>query len=1028
MGQPTPTKLSRACDALVEGGWLAALVVGPLFFDVNTSRTFEPDRAVIVRTIATWMAVFWIAGALERRSAQKTMATPAGFGPRRILAVPLGLPVALFVVSLLVSNALSLSPWTSFWGSYERLQGTYTSLAYVVIFAAIAVHARRREQLERVLDTLVVTSVPVALYGIVQRFGLDPIDWSDAVIERVYSTLGASTFLGAYMSALLPLTIGLLVRRAGAWDAKAWLLAVAAALQATALLFSQGRGALVGAVLALFFFGLWYWVSRVPASRLRLARGLWIGGAVSIAAAVAILNVRGTALDPVLDPIRATGYGKRLATITNLERGTGKVRLLVWEGSLRRMLPGPPVGIEGDPLAPPDPLHGVRPLVGYGPESTRLAFASMHPAELAHFEDRTNTADRAHNSGVEHLLAGGLLGLVAHYFLTIAVLFVALSSAGWSLAPRRFALLLAGGALLGAALVLATTRQLALVALGAPLGLFAGLFASSFTSGARGDRARPVPLGIAAAMIADFTHTQFGFGVTATQLVFWSLAGVAVAWPRTERETHEAPREETGPARAPFPLAAALAALLLAYSFLIRESAPQAASSAIARAATVRLLVLYALIAGCIALFAKTRCREPLEAVGPSRAKKRFALLAVGAALLTWFGNVNVIRAGLFLQQGEHCVAERRWIEAIELHERARALDPRESHYSLVLARDFHRIATDPGAPPALRAGAWELGEEHALEARRLEPYDPRHAANLGRFALAWGATGRPDKLERALGHFAGALALSPQDVLLFTQLAQVHRSMGDFPTAIQTLEQAAGIDPDYPLTWVLLGDTHAVLQDSDRALAAHRMAMDSKVRGLDGFAAFADGEVDLRLEYYVGADHFEELLAALEAQRAKRPTSARVAWTLARAHIAAGAADAALHHFIRAQELGDAELAAARALAAEYPVAEFHRAAEQLSVRILRTGIEVHLALAIDADRRDEVDEAIHHNEAILDLDPANPRTLGHLAVLQRRAGRLRRAIELGELCLAGAADDQAAGWRRFLDEVRAELAAGGE
>ena len=54
------TKLSRICDAIIEAGWLAALVVAPLFFNTFSNRVFEPDKIHLVRSIALLMAVAWL--------------------------------------------------------------------------------------------------------------------------------------------------------------------------------------------------------------------------------------------------------------------------------------------------------------------------------------------------------------------------------------------------------------------------------------------------------------------------------------------------------------------------------------------------------------------------------------------------------------------------------------------------------------------------------------------------------------------------------------------------------------------------------------------------------------------------------------------------------------------------------------------------------------------------------------------------------------------------------------------------------
>ena len=54
------TKLDQWCDAVIEAGWLAALIVAPLFFNVFSSRVFEPDKISLIRTIALIMLLAWL--------------------------------------------------------------------------------------------------------------------------------------------------------------------------------------------------------------------------------------------------------------------------------------------------------------------------------------------------------------------------------------------------------------------------------------------------------------------------------------------------------------------------------------------------------------------------------------------------------------------------------------------------------------------------------------------------------------------------------------------------------------------------------------------------------------------------------------------------------------------------------------------------------------------------------------------------------------------------------------------------------
>ena len=50
------TRLSVFCDKALETGWLLAVVITPLFFNVYSSRVFEPDKITILRSIAIVMA------------------------------------------------------------------------------------------------------------------------------------------------------------------------------------------------------------------------------------------------------------------------------------------------------------------------------------------------------------------------------------------------------------------------------------------------------------------------------------------------------------------------------------------------------------------------------------------------------------------------------------------------------------------------------------------------------------------------------------------------------------------------------------------------------------------------------------------------------------------------------------------------------------------------------------------------------------------------------------------------------------
>ena len=194
------TKLGLFCDKVLEIGWLLAVIITPLFFNVYSSRVFEPDKLTTLRTVALIMAAVWLVKYIEQRAAGRREIGPALSRAEGITwRTPLVLPTIFTVVVYLLSTLLSVTPWVSFFGSYQRLQGTYVLLAYIVIFLVILQGLRTRAQLDRLIGVVIINSLPIALYGLIQRNKLDPLPWGGDVTHRVASNMGNAIFVAAYL-------------------------------------------------------------------------------------------------------------------------------------------------------------------------------------------------------------------------------------------------------------------------------------------------------------------------------------------------------------------------------------------------------------------------------------------------------------------------------------------------------------------------------------------------------------------------------------------------------------------------------------------------------------------------------------------------------------------------------------------------------------------------------------------------------------------------------------------------------------
>lgn len=59
------TKLSLLCEKVIEAGWLAAVIVAPLFFNPYSYRSFEPDKITLLRSITLVMVLAWLIKIIE---------------------------------------------------------------------------------------------------------------------------------------------------------------------------------------------------------------------------------------------------------------------------------------------------------------------------------------------------------------------------------------------------------------------------------------------------------------------------------------------------------------------------------------------------------------------------------------------------------------------------------------------------------------------------------------------------------------------------------------------------------------------------------------------------------------------------------------------------------------------------------------------------------------------------------------------------------------------------------------------------
>lgn len=546
----------------MEAGWLLAVALVPVFFDIHSGRPFEPDKTALLRLLAALVAAAGLARFVEGRFG----GAPAR-EPWRWRETPLPLAAALYVGAAALSALVSVAPRLSVWGSYTRLDGLVTLLAHVTIFAAIASRLRTRAQWDRLLDVAIAASLPVCAYGIAQASGLETLSWTRAYQAwRISTTLGNPIFAGSYLVLVLPVTLGALLsvrsrRGAAGRAARLAVYGTAAGTQVAALVLTGSRGPWLAAAVAAGAFALLIAAIR---GRRRLAGAALAAGALGLAF-VALLNVPGGPLERLRNT-PALGRLAHLFSGRDQANPGDRARVLVWQGALRLVRLPAPIVIPGDG---PDGAASLRPVVGFGAETMQDVFGAVYDPAFEQAERRnpdisaegvstfsTRIPDRSHNETLDSLVTGGALGLTVFLALAAAAQLTGLRALGLlgdRSGGRRLAALCAGGALLavaGARLAFSW----AYVGVALPLGLASGWAAFVLWRALRGGPVAETPAtatiaGLTAALLGHFVEIQFAPAVVTSRLYFWVLAALLVAAVRGPVEDGDDPTDGVAGAR-----------------------------------------------------------------------------------------------------------------------------------------------------------------------------------------------------------------------------------------------------------------------------------------------------------------------------------------------------------------------------------------------------------------------------------------------------------------------------------------------
>lgn len=348
----------------------------PLVLFPKTSEIFEFNKMVFVYASTIVIVSLWVLRMIVERKIIF----------RRTL---LDIPLLLFLLSLAISTILSVDPRTSLLGYYSRFHGgLFSSITYCLLYWAYVANIDQKTS-KKVITVTLISAIIVAVYGTLQRVGIDKHLWDQKVQERVFSTFGQPNWLGAWLAAILPITWAFILKIKLRTKLSALGLLT---LLTTVLLFTKSRSALIGFSLSFLIF----WGFQLVRSNVR--KKVAISFIIVTSTILFAMSVIGT-------PWTAGFVGGKPNVTQLAEPGgteSGEIRKLVWQGAID--------------------IWKSKPLFGTGVETFAYYYHQFRPAEHNLTSEWEYIYNKAHNEYLSILSNTGLVGLLAYVSLIVSTL------------------------------------------------------------------------------------------------------------------------------------------------------------------------------------------------------------------------------------------------------------------------------------------------------------------------------------------------------------------------------------------------------------------------------------------------------------------------------------------------------------------------------------------------------------------------------------------------------------------------------
>tara|TARA_B100001123_G_scaffold447581_1_gene605590 strand:- start:1541 stop:4132 length:2592 start_codon:yes stop_codon:yes gene_type:complete len=262
----------------IEFCWLAIIALVPMVFlaipdfPLELPKTVAFPKIIVFRTLVFLMLVLWFLKCLltsqpiSLLDQIKNIFPDIGSFLKNDLFRLIGFLAVLYFLSVTLSTLFSHNIRMSLWGHIPGSggQSLYNLLNYGILFLIIGFNLRHRNQLLRLLATIIVIGVLVSGYAVLQYYDLGflGVGSEQDGLDRVTSTMGNPVFLGSFLiftiwvSIMTGLYISILCNSLKSYWINLVTWSLVLGLQITALIFTGSRGPILAILISFFAFSV----------------------------------------------------------------------------------------------------------------------------------------------------------------------------------------------------------------------------------------------------------------------------------------------------------------------------------------------------------------------------------------------------------------------------------------------------------------------------------------------------------------------------------------------------------------------------------------------------------------------------------------------------------------------------------------------------------------------------------------------------------------------------------------------------